>query len=126
MFSWLNTMLTFIVHSLLKHLRFALDPKGKPIGVCINNACYESEMEDTTDKVQPKDSKNVILILPLKILSDVSDPQYKPLAAIHHELRLKNRHIYQEIDTDKFFSIRMVGVENSQRGMGVATELIRR
>merc|ERR1712183_261950 len=31
-----------------------------------------------------------------------------------------------EIDTDKFFSIRMVGVENSQRGMGVATELIRR
>jgi len=94
-----------------RHLSmFALDPKGKPIGVCINNACYESEMEDTTDK----------------ILSDVSDPQYKPLAAIHHELRLKNRHIYQEIDTDKFFSIRMVGVENSQRGMGVATELIRR
>ena len=45
---------------------------------------------------------------------------------MHHELRLKNRHIYQELGTDKFFGIRMVGVENSQRGMGVATELIRR
>jgi len=94
-----------------RHLSlFALDPAGKPIGVSINNACYLSELEDSTDK----------------ILADVSDPQYKPLAAIHHELRLKNKHIYPEIGTEKFFSIRMVGVENSQRGMGVATELIRR
>lgn len=94
-----------------RHLSlFALDPKGKPIGVSINNACYLSELEDNTDKV----------------LADVTDPEYKPLAAIHHELRLKNRHIYKELGTDKFFSIRMVGVENSQRGMGVATELIRR
>jgi len=94
-----------------RHLSmFALDPAGKPIGVSINNACYLSELEDSTDK----------------ILADVVDPQYKPLAAIHHELRMKNRHIYPEIGTEKFFSIRMVGVENSQRGMGVATELIRR
>ena len=64
--------------------------------------------------------------LTIQILADVTDPQYKPLAAIHHELRLKNKHIYQELGTDKFFSIRMVGVENSKRGMGVATELIRR
>merc|ERR1712179_841983 len=69
-----------------------------------------SEMDLTTDQ----------------ILGDVMDPQYKPLAAIHHELRQKNRHIYQELGTEKFFSIRMIGVENSQRGMGVATELIRR
>jgi len=94
-----------------RHLSmFALDPAGKPIGVCINNACYLTELEDNTDKV----------------LADVRDPQYKPLAAVHHELRLKNRHIYRELGTDKFFSIRMVGVENSKRGMGVATELIRR
>ena len=56
----------------------------------------------------------------------MSDPRYKPLAAIHHELRLANRHSYEELGTEKFFSIRMVGVENSKRGMGVATELIRR
>jgi len=94
-----------------RHLSmFALDPNGKPIGVSINNACYLSELEDSTDQV----------------LKDVSDPQYRPLAAIHHELRLKNKHIYEELGTSKFFSIRMVGVENSQRGMGVATELIRR
>lgn len=94
-----------------RHLSmFALDPSGKPIGVSINNACYISELDDTTGQ----------------ILADVEDPKYKPLAAIHHELRLKNRHIYQELGTDKFFSIRMIGVENSQRGMGVATELIRR
>jgi len=94
-----------------KHLSmFALDPEGKPIGVSINNECHISEMDITTDK----------------FLGDVIDPKYKPLAAIHHELRQKNRHIYQELGTEKFFSIRMIGVENSQRGMGVATELIRR
>jgi len=94
-----------------KHLSmFALDPAGKPIGVSINNECHMSEMDITTQQ----------------FLGDVTDPQYRPLAAIHHELRQKNRHIYQELGTDKFFSIRMIGVENSQRGMGVATELIRR
>jgi len=94
-----------------KHLSmFALDPNGKPIGVCINNSCYLSELDSSTEEE----------------LSHVSDPKYKPLAAIHHELRLKNKHIYEELGTSKFFSIRMVGVENSQRGMGVATELIRR
>ena len=41
-------------------------------------------------------------------------------------VRLQNKYIYEELQTDKFFSIRMVGVENSKRGMGVATELIRR
>ena len=41
-------------------------------------------------------------------------------------LRQQNKYIYDELQTDKFFSIRMVGVENSKRGMGVATELIRR
>ena len=56
----------------------------------------------------------------------ISDPEYKPLAAIHHQLRLNNEHVYRELGTDMFFGIQMVGVENSQRGMGVATELIRR
>jgi len=95
-----------------KHLSmFALDPKGKPIGVSINNACSLLELENTTTE---------------QFLAEVTDPKYKPFAAIHHELRLKNMHIYKELGTDLFFSIRMVGVENSQRGMGVATELIRR
>ena len=44
---------------------------------------------------------------------------------IFHD-RQQNKYIYDELQTDKFFSIRMVGVENSKRGMGVATELIRR
>ena len=56
----------------------------------------------------------------------MTEPEYKPVAAIHHQLRLANKHIYQELGTDKFFGIQMVGVENSQRGRGVATELIRR
>merc|ERR1711892_49435 len=89
---------------------FALDPNGKPIGVSINTSCSLTELEATTEQV----------------LAGISDPLYKPLAAIHHELGLKNKHIYQELGTDKFFGIQMVGVENSQRGMGVATELIRR
>ena len=31
--------------------RFALDPKGKPIGVAINNACHSSEMDQTCEEV---------------------------------------------------------------------------
>jgi len=94
-----------------KHLSlFALDPKGKPIGVSINTSCYLTELDNTTEQ----------------ILAGVTEPEYKPVAAIHHQLRLANKHIYQELGTDKFFGIQMVGVENSQRGRGVATELIRR
>lgn len=94
-----------------RHLSmFALDPNGKPIGVSINTSCYLSELESSVDQV----------------VAGISDPEYKPLAAIHHQLRLNNEHVYRELGTDKFFSIQMVGVENSQRGMGVATELIRR
>ena len=60
------------------------------------------------------------------MLSSCLDADYRPIMAIHHKLRQENIHIYDELAADKFFSIRMIGVENSQRGMGVATELIRR
>jgi len=94
-----------------RHLSmFALDPAGKPIGVAINNACHKSELEVPAEQ----------------LLSQCLDSDYKPILAIHHKLRQDNIHIYDELSTDKFFSIRMIGVENSQRGMGVATELIRR
>jgi len=94
-----------------RHLSmFALDPRGKPIGVAINNACSRSEMEVPSEQ----------------LLSQCADADYRPILAIHHKLRQENIHIYDELATDKFFSIRMIGVENSQRGMGVATELIRR
>merc|ERR1711971_1226508 len=61
-----------------------------------------------------------------ELLAECLDPAYRPIVAIHHQLRQQNKYIYEELQTDKFFSIRMVGVENSKRGMGVATELIRR
>ncbi len=60
------------------------------------------------------------------MLSGCLEADYRPIMAIHHKLRRENMHIYDELAADKFFSIRMIGVENSQRGMGVATELIRR
>merc|ERR1719187_2775012 len=56
----------------------------------------------------------------------VEAPRYRPVQAIHHTLRRQNSHIYAEIGTDKMFSIRMIGVEVSSRGQGVATNLIRR
>ena len=59
-------------------------------------------------------------------LEEVMDPSYKPMLAIHIALRKKNLHIYDELRTEKFFSIRMVGVDPKTRGLGVATDLIRR
>ena len=124
--------------------RFALDPKGKPIGVAINNACHSSEMDQTCEevcyfKLRQNNQQSFILT---QLLAECLDPSYRPIVAIHHKLRWgdrgwlvgldifpdrqQNKYIYDELQTDKFFSIRMVGVENSNRGMGVATELIRR
>lgn len=101
-----------IVQELLpKHISlFSFDEKGNVIGVCVNNVCLRSEFsQEWTER-----------------LEHVIDPSYKPLLAIHHELRLKNVHVYDELKTDKFFSIRMVGVDPKTRGLGVATDLIRR
>ena len=40
-----------------KHLSmFALDPRGKPIGVAINNACHSSEMDQTSQEVGTRDN----------------------------------------------------------------------
>merc|ERR1712034_110565 len=83
-----------------RHLSlFAYDSNGEVIGVCVNNAYFRSEFV--------QDLENG--------LEQVVDPSYKPMLAIHHELK-----------TEKFFSIRMVGVDPRTRGMGVATDLIRR
>jgi len=94
-----------------RHLSlFAYDSNGEVIGVCVNNAYFRSEFV--------QDLENG--------LEQVVDPSYKPMLAIHHELRMRNMHIYDELKTEKFFSIRMVGVDPRTRGMGVATDLIRR
>ena len=62
----------------------------------------------------------------LQGLDQVIDPNYKPVLAIYHQLRMANKHIYEELKTEKFFSMRMVGVDPRLRGRGVATDLIRR
>ena len=105
---------------------FALDPAGKPIGVAINNACHKSELEVPAEQASQDDDLYFNNFIFFQLLSQCLDSDYKPILAIHHKLRQDNIHIYDELSTDKFFSIRMIGVENSQRGMGVATELIRR
>jgi len=94
-----------------RHLSlFAFDSSGEVVGVCVNNAYFRSEFVDDLDNG----------------LEEVMDPSYKPMLAIHRALRMKNQHIYDELKTEKFFSIRMVGVDPKTRGMGVATDLIRR
>jgi len=89
---------------------FAYDRQGNEIGVCINNGYYRHDFQSILDN----EYENVL------------DPAYKPYLAIHRELRSKNTHIFDEMKTDKFFCISMVGVDPSFRGKGVATDLIRR
>jgi len=97
---------------LLKNLTLIVeDSTGTPIGVAVNNDCLGSDVTPTQLELE---------------MSEVKDPKYKPLVAIRHQLRLQNAHVYQEVGTDKFFSIRMVGVDPKERGKGIATDLIRR
>ena len=95
---------------LVKNLTLlAYDDDGKPVGVAVNNSCCKDEMKVTLEEA----------------LKGVEE-SYRPIQAIHHTLRRQNSHIYEEIGTDKMFSIRMIGVEVESRGQGVATNLIRR
>lgn len=95
---------------LVKNLTLlAYDDEGKPVGVAVNNSCCKEEMKVTMEEAL-----------------DGVEESYRPIQAIHHTLRRQNSHIYEEIGTDKMFSIRMIGVEVESRGQGVATNLIRR
>ena len=59
-------------------------------------------------------------------LGRVGESGYRPIQAIHHQLRQENKHLFDEIITDKLFDIGMIGVEVENRGQGIATNLIRR
>ena len=91
----------------------------------MNNAYYRAEFEQDLEDVGF--GFNLLeLNFFCQGLDQVIDPNFKPILAIYHELRMKNKHIYDELKTEKFFSIRMVGVDPKVRGRGVATDLIRR
>jgi len=89
----------------------AEDLTGRAVAVSVNNACYGVDVTPSQLALE---------------LGKVQDPRYKPLVAIHHQLRLKNTHIYREVGTERFFSIRMVAVDPSFRDKGIATDVIRR
>merc|ERR1719500_308317 len=59
-------------------------------------------------------------------IKEVDDKSYQPIQAVHHTLRHENSHIFEEIGTNKMFSIKMIGIGEEDRGQGVATNLIRR
>jgi hypothetical protein len=90
--------------------RVAYDEAGRPVGASVNNDLHHEELESSLEEE----------------LEGIQDPRYRPIQAIHHQLRQQNTHIYEEIITDKLFDIGMIGVEVESRGQGIATNLIRR
>jgi len=96
---------------LLKNLTLvAYDEGGRPVGVVVNNSSVLEELATTMEEA----------------LAEVGDPRYRPIRAILHQLRMENKRVYEEIGTDKMFSIRMFGVSPVARGQGIATNLVRR
>jgi len=89
----------------------AEDSSGKPMALCVNNSCFASEL--TPDRLKEE-------------LAMVKDEGFKKYMSIHHQLRLQNKHVYEEIGTNNFFSLRMVTVSDCARGQGLATDVIRR
>merc|ERR1719346_356022 len=83
---------------------------GRPVGAAVNNSCHKDELSLSLQQE----------------LKDVGDASYHPIQAIHHQLRHENEHIFEEIGTNKMFSIKMIGIGEEDRGQGVATNLIRR
>jgi len=96
----------------LKNLSvMAEDQDGKPVGVVVNNGCPKSDID-----------QNVFY----REMAEVEDPNYRPLVAINQQLQMQAINVYEEVGTDKLFSIRMVGVDPTERGQGIITDLIRR
>ena len=87
--------------------RVAYDETGRPVGAAVNNSCQRRDHNLTLEEE----------------LEGV-EQSYRPIQAIHHQLRRDNDHVYDEIGIDKMFSIGMVGV--AMTGQGIATNLIRR
>ena len=85
----------------------AYDETGRPVGAAVNNSCQRRDHNLTLEEE----------------LEGV-EQSYRPIQAIHHQLRRDNDHVYDEIGIDKMFSIGMVGV--AMTGQGIATNLIRR
>ena len=83
---------------------------GRPVGAAVNNSCLKEELDLSLEQE----------------LKEVEDKSYQPIQAIHHQLRHENGHIFEEIGTNKMFSIKMIGIGEEDRGQGVATNLIRR
>ena len=83
---------------------------GRPVGAAVNNSCHKDELNLSLEQE----------------LDQVDDKSYQPIQAIHHQLRHDNGHIFEEIGTNKMFSIKMIGIGEEDRGQGVATNLIRR
>jgi len=89
----------------------AEDQNGKVVGVVINNSCHKSDVnQDMLDKE----------------MEEVEDPKYRPVIAIRQQLQQQALHVYEEVGTDIMFSIRCVGVDPTERGQGIVTDLIRR
>merc|ERR550519_3195517 len=62
---------------------------GRPVGAAVNNSCHKDELNLTLEQE----------------LSQVDDKSYQHIQAIHHQLRHDNGHIFEEIGTNKMFSI---------------------
>lgn len=87
---------------------FIYDEVGREVGVCVNCGFYKHDFLSLLD------------------VEDTVDPDFRPYLAVHKELRLKNLDLFDELKTEKLFNISMVGVDPSMRGLGLATDLIRR
>jgi len=89
---------------------FALDMNGKPMGVCINGVSSRSDWDHSVHD----------------ITANFEDVKARPLAAIRQEMHNTGVKIFDEVETDVMFGIKMVGVDPSLRGKGMSTDIIRR
>merc|ERR1712172_334708 len=75
---------------------------GRPVGAAVNNSCLKEELGLSLEQE----------------LAEVEDKSFQPIQAIQHQLRHENGHIFEEIGTNKMFSIKMIGIGEEDRGQG--------
>merc|ERR1711971_19235 len=63
---------------------------GRPVGAAVNSSCLKEELGLSLEQE----------------LAEVEDKSFQPIQAIQHQLRHENGHIFEEIGTNKMFSIK--------------------
>merc|ERR1711909_159360 len=83
---------------------------GLPLAVCINGVMRMEELDTSMEEVT----------------GSCIDPRFGPLAAILFESQVRSKDVFTRMETEELFDLKCIATAPGARGLGLATDLVRR